>query len=497
METILSLAIALIAGIAMGRIAKFIRLPDVTGYLMAGLILGPSIGGVFDREFLEGALALVTSVALGFIAFQIGSQFKLTYMKKIGAGGVIIAIFESFLAAVIIFGGLFIVSLAGLIEYNFGIFLMLAAIGSATAPGVTIMVVNQYKARGSVTDTMMSVVAIDDATGLIIFGIAGAIAAAGGGNIAMEILEPIVKIIAAIALGFLVGAVFTASLKWFKSDGNRLILICAAILSGSGLAELLGLSDLLLLMALGAMFANLYKYSSDIIRVSDTITPPIFVIFYVLCGADLDLSLLPAVGVIGVAYILFRTVGKLFGTNIGCRVAKSPPEVKKYLGLTLLPQAGVAIGLAGVAAVMIGGEAGLSIKVIIIVSTLIYELAGPLVTKVALVRSGDIQIPEEEMSKKQRQKHQAAVLAAREKYMASEVAEPQNAATPQTVAAQTSVAAGQAVAPQAVSPQTATGTQAGQAVGAVVSKTGAPVGGQPQKPVAAPDSKPDDITTPK
>ena len=385
-NTLTDLALMIFAGMFCGRMVKHIRLPNVTGYLIAGLLIGPSVLGLLSGDFLD-AISIISKVALGFIAFSIGNEFKMSYFKEVGAAPIVIACLESFFAVLFVFLGL----LASGQELAFS--LVLSAIAAATAPAATIMVIKQYRARGPVTKTLLSVVAIDDATALILFSLSVAAAQAvtgKGGSLAASLLSPVWEIGGALLIGALLGVAFLIPLRFFKKQGNRLSLIVGFIFAGLGIAQWLGVSDLLLCMAMGAVLANLSADIGSLMDISDSVTPPIFMIFFVASGAELQLSVLPMVGLIGIIYIVLRACGKVFGTFLGGTLCKCDHHVRKFLGPCLLPQAGVAIGLS-LAAAEIVPEYAAQIRAVILCGTLIYELIGPAVTKFSLKKAGEIQ----------------------------------------------------------------------------------------------------------
>lgn len=385
LNTFLCLALMIFAGMAFGRLAKLCKLPNVTGYLVGGLVLGPSVLGLVPADALAG-MDLLSDLALGFIAFSIGNEFKLSYFKRVGATPIVIAVLESLLAVVAVAGGLM---LAGF-EVSFA--LVLGSISAATAPAATIMVIKQYKAKGPMTETLLSVVAIDDATALIFFSLCVAVAGAmngKAGSLSQSLLSPLVEIGGAILLGFALGLLFLLPLRWFKKDGNRLALIFGFVLAGVGLANLLNVSALLLCMAMGAALANFSKDVDHILKLTDGVTPPLFLLFFVTSGAELQLGVLPSIGVAGVLYVTLRVVGKLGGAGLGGVLCKAEPSIKKYLGLALVPQAGVAIGLS-LAATRVVPEYGSQIRAIILCATLIYEMVGPALSKLSLKKAGEI-----------------------------------------------------------------------------------------------------------
>ena len=386
LNTFTDLALMIFTGMFCGRMVKHIKLPNVTGYLIAGLLIGPSVLGLLSGNFLD-AITIISKVALGFIAFSIGNEFKLSYFKEVGIAPVIIACLESLFAVLFVFLALLATG------HQAAFSLVLSAIAAATAPAATIMVIKQYRARGPVTKTLLSVVAIDDATALILFSLSVAIAQAvmgTAGSLTASLLSPVWEIGGALAVGAVLGFIFLVPLRFFKKPGNRLSLIVGFIFVGLGIAQWLGLSDLLLCMAMGAVLANFSPDVGNLMELADGVTPPIFMIFFVASGAELQLSVLPAVGLIGVIYILFRVLGKMFGASLGGMVCRCDKGVRKYLGPCLLPQAGVAIGLSLAAAEVVPHYAS-QIRAVILCGTLIYELIGPAVTKLSLKKAGEIQ----------------------------------------------------------------------------------------------------------
>ncbi len=385
LNTFINLALMIFIGMALGRLVKHIKLPNVTGYLLAGLLLGPSVLGLLNDDFLN-AIAIISDAALGFIAFSIGNEFKVSYFKRVGAMPIVIATLESLFAVVFVTIALII---AG---FDVAFSLVLGSIAAATAPAATIMVIKQYKARGPVTETLLSVVAIDDATALIMYSISIAIASAISGQAVSAgqlVLKPIIEIGGALLVGAVLGFIYLLPLKFFKKDGNRLSLSIAFIFMGLGLSSLCGFSSLLLCMAMGAIIANFSPDVNHIMKLNDKITPPIFMLFFVASGAGLNLSVLPSVGLMGIIYIIVRVFGKMFGASLGARICKADKNIRKYLGPALVPQAGVAIGLS-LAATTVVPQYATQIRTVILCGTLIYELVGPAISKMCLKKAGEI-----------------------------------------------------------------------------------------------------------
>ena len=385
LNTFMNLGIMIFVGMAVGRLMKLIKLPNVTGYLIAGLLIGPGVLGLLSEEFVEG-IGIISDCALGFIAFSIGNEFKISYFKRVGSTPIVIACLESFFAVLVVVLALMATG------HSTTFSLVLGSIAAATAPAATIMVIKQYKAKGPVSETLLSVVAIDDATALVMYSLSIALASALAGTAASAkelVLAPLIEIGGALVVGALLGFIFLIPLKFFKKDGNRMALIVGFIFFGLGLSEICGFSSLLFCMAMGAVIANMSNDVGHIMKLCDKITPPIFMLFFVASGADLKLSVLPAVGVAGVIYIVFRVFGKMLGATLGAVMCKADKNIKKYLGPALIPQAGVAIGLS-LAAANVLPEYAKEIRTIILCGTLVYELVGPAVAKICLKKAGEI-----------------------------------------------------------------------------------------------------------
>lgn len=390
MNILLVLGLCLAGGLLISRLMKVFNLPNVTGYLIIGLLIGPYVAKIISPADIS-KLSVVTEVALGFIAFSIGSEFKLAYMKKIGSKLIGITLMQA--ACAVGFVTIALLFIPG--EYRVSKALLLGAIAAATAPAATLMVVRQYKAKGIVTDTLLPVVAFDDAVGLIIFAVFSTLAKVFAMGTAITFQEvawnPIHEILRSLIVGAALGSLLALSMRFFRSRANRLGLIITAVIIGTALSDTLHMSSLLTCMMIGAMFCNLRKDSLQILENNERWTPPLFLLFFVISGAQLDISILPKAGVIGVVYIVFRSLGKYLGAYWGSTMAKADDRVKKYLGITLLPQAGVAIGMAQVVASSPELSAfSAQIVTVVLFATLIYELVGPILTKLALTRAGEI-----------------------------------------------------------------------------------------------------------
>ena len=384
-HTLLALAVMIFSGMLCGRLVKRIKLPNVTGYLIAGLLIGPSVLGIIPADTIE-SFTILSDVALGFIAFSIGNEFKISYFKRVGSTPIVIAIFESLFAVIFVVIALLVTG------HDLSFSLVLGAIAAATAPAATIMVIRQYKAKGPMTETLLSVVAIDDATALFYFSICVAIAnSLSGGSMALSeiVLSPLIEIGGALLVGFLLGLIFTLPLRFFKKEGNRLALIIGFVFLGVGLSEICGFSSLLFCMSMGAALSNFCSETPKIMDIADGFTPPLFMLFFVASGAELQLSVLPSIGLAGIIYVIFRVAGKMAGTSFAAALCKAPAVVRQYLGMALAPQAGVAIGLSLVATTAVP-QFGSTIRAIVLCATLIYELIGPAVAKFSLTKAGEI-----------------------------------------------------------------------------------------------------------
>ena len=397
MNTLIAIALAMAVGLALTRLAKRAGVPNVTAYLIAGLIVRYFMKWIKSDAF-EG-LDVVTNVALGFIAFSIGSSFKLKHLRHIGKSVVVITVFQAVMTVVLVDVCLLLLHYFGKISISEA--LCLGAIATATAPAATLMIVRQYKARGIVTDTLLPVVAFDDAIGLVIFAISLAVAKALALNsVQLSVMDvlvlPLLEIVVSLSFGSILGVILSYATKIFQSRANRISLCVAAVIGGVGLCTVFPnfhLSDLLTCMAIGVIYANMNKESGQIFDLMDRWTAPLFLLFFIISGAELDLSLIPLVGLIGIVYLASRSLGKYYGAYLGAKVVGADSNVKKYLGLTLLPQAGVAIGMAQKVAntpELVNSGLATSVVTVTLCATLVYELLGPLIAKWALVKAGEI-----------------------------------------------------------------------------------------------------------
>lgn len=398
MNAILGVALAMVFGLILNRVMKLFNLPNVTGYLIAGILVGPYCINLLSADNLSD-ISFISTIALGFIAFSIGGEFKIDSIKRLGGKVLTITFLQAFGAVALVMSSLFVVQAIDPTLISTPAILLLSAIATATAPAATLMVVRQYKAKGPVTETLLPVVAFDDAIGLIVFAICFGVAKvlAGGGEITAKAiaLNPLLEIVLSLGIGCVLGIILAFVCNLFKSRANRLSAMVATVLIAVGLCqiEILGvhMSSLLICMMVGAAFTNARKDAVIILDGQERWTPPLFMLFFVISGATLDLTIIPYIGVIGVVYIIFRSLGKYSGAFLGGLVTKADKNVRNYLGITLLPQAGVAIGMAQTVA----GEPALqtisqSIVTVILCATLFYEIVGPLLTKICLQKAGEI-----------------------------------------------------------------------------------------------------------
>lgn len=410
MEYLLSIGIAMFVGLFLTRLTKRFNLPDVTSYLVAGLLIGPlGLGALgvpgfgFSSFDAVEKMGLICDVALGFIAFSIGNEFRLSSLKTIGRQATVIAIFQALSATVLVDVALLILHLFLKDQLSVSTCLVLGAIATATAPAATVMVINQYKAKGPLTSILLPIVALDDAVGLIVFAISNGIAKGisfGGVNLVSILVNPLVEIVASLAMGAALGWAFSMVEKFYHSRSKRLslavavVFVCAAVskieIALPGGVEI-GFSPLLVCMMCGTFFCNLCDFSEEIMYRTDRWTAPVYVLFFVLSGAELDLRVFQSLAVVGIGlvYIIARSSGKIIGASVSSRFMGCQESVCKHLGITLLPQAGVALGMSVTVAAEFGAE-GAIMRNIVLFSVLIYELVGPMLTKLALTEAGEI-----------------------------------------------------------------------------------------------------------
>lgn len=420
MNTLLSVSVALLTGLIMTRFFKPLKLPSVTAYLIAGVLIGPyflgrlGFSGVGFASMSDvSSLALVSEVALGFIAFSIGNEFRLEELKKTGKQALIVGIFQALVATLFVDLSLLLIHFLMPDKLSLPQLITLGAIATATAPAATLMVVRQYKAHGPLTKLLLPIVALDDAVGLVVFAVSFGIAktlVSGEVDMISIIVNPIIEIVCSLVLGAVMGWVLTQLEKLFNSNTNRLNLTIAFVFLTASLAMLdfhvgpvhIHFSSLLVCMMLGTVFCNICPLSHDLMSASDKWTSPLFALFFVISGAELELSVFTdwAIVVIGAIYIIFRSLGKYVGTYSSTKMTKCEPQICKYLGITLLPQAGVALGMCTTAMQL--GTAGNLIRNITLFAVLIYEMVGPLLTRQALAAAGEIKpMPDEVKHRRQ------------------------------------------------------------------------------------------------
>ncbi len=415
MNILLSLSVALFVGLMLSRVAKLVKLPAVTAYLVAGILIGPYCLGALGVEGLGftsmdeiGTYKLLSETALGFIAFLIGNEFRLSQLKSIGKQATVIGIAQAVITTLLVDAAL--IGLHFIIPEALPLptAIILGAVAAATAPAATLMVVKQYKAKGPLTKILLPIVALDDAVGLVLFAISFGVAKAltsGSVNLISVLLEPFLEVVLSLGLGAVMGLFFNYFEKFFHSRSKRLSMSVTFVFLTVALSMLefkiagvhIAFSSLLVCMMLGTVFCNICDFSEELMDRIDRWTSPLFILFFVISGSELELSVFTngIIVLIGVVYILSRCVGKYFGARLSARSVKCDNNIVKYLGITLFPQAGVALGMALTAKTL--GAEGTIVGDITLFSVLIYELVGPYLTKVSLIKAGEIQ-PEEKTS---------------------------------------------------------------------------------------------------
>ena len=420
-QILLSISIAALAGLLMSRVCKLLKLPAVTGYLIAGILVGGfCLGGIAlpggyhlgfnGSEHIE-TFAIVSEIALGFIAFSIGSEFRLSELKKTGKQATVIGILQAVVTTIVCIAVLFalhfvLLAATGVDYLPIPAVLILSAIATATAPAATLMVVRQYKAKGPLTNLLLPIVALDDAVGLVIFAVLfGVSKAVQGGNLSILsiVVEPLIEIVASLLLGAIVGYVLSKLEKIFHSNSNRLTLVITFVFATVALTQLknlhigevhIGFSSLLTCMMCGTIFCNVCECSDEMMSRSDAWSKPLLVVFFVISGAELDLSvfLQPIMVVVGLVYIVSRCIGKYFGAMWSAKMTNCSSDIVKYLGITLFPQAGVALGMVSTVSKdgIISADVANVVRFVILFAVLVYEIFGPVATKWALTKAGDI-----------------------------------------------------------------------------------------------------------
>ena len=404
---LITLAFSVLAGLLMSRAAKLVNLPAVTAYLVAGLCIGPFLLGRLgikgigfsSLEYVD-SFSIISQAALGFIAFEIGNEFRLKDLKSMGKSAITIGILQAVITTIVVDIALILLHFIAPSLISLSSAITLGAIAAATAPAATLMVVKQYKAEGPMTKLLLMVVAIDDAVGLVLFSVSFGVATAletGAISFVGVVVEPLLELVLSIALGVLGGLSLNWLEKYFHSRSKRMSLAVAFVLLTVGIALLewniggvhFGFSLLLVCMIEGTVFCNINETSEELMDRVDRWTGPLNMLFFVLSGADLNLNVLsnPLVLIVGLIFIAFRSLGKISGAYLSCRLEKTSPTIQKYLGITLLPQAGVALGMALTARNLSDGEI---VRNVVLFAVLVYELVGPTLTKWSLLRAGEI-----------------------------------------------------------------------------------------------------------
>ena len=404
---LITLAFSVLAGLLMSRAAKLVNLPAVTAYLVAGLCIGPFLLGRLgikgigfsSLEYVD-SFSIISQAALGFIAFEIGNEFRLKDLKSMGKSAITIGILQAVITTIVVDIALILLHFIAPSLISLSSAITLGAIAAATAPAATLMVVKQYKAEGPMTKLLLMVVAIDDAVGLVLFSVSFGVATAletGAISFVGVVVEPLLELVLSIALGVLGGLSLNWLEKYFHSRSKRMSLAVAFVLLTVGIALLewniggvhFGFSLLLVCMIEGTVFCNINETSEELMDRVDRWTGPLNMLFFVLSGADLNLNVLsnPLVLIVGLIFIAFRSLGKISGAYLSCGLEKTSSTIQKYLGITLLPQAGVALGMALTARNLSDGEI---VRNVVLFAVLVYELVGPTLTKWSLLRAGEI-----------------------------------------------------------------------------------------------------------
>lgn len=387
MDLLLKLSIIILVGIAGGRLASYFKLPSVSGYIVAGLIIGPSFINLVNSQDIK-SLNIITEVALAAIAFSIGNEFLFADMKKVGKKALIITVAEVFGAVIIVFGVMFLI-----FKQSFEFSLVIASMSVATAPAGIVMVIRELKANGPLVKTILPVVAIDDALGIMVFGVALSLAKMTSGvadySMIKIIATPLIEIIGSLGLGFIIGILMTYFCKKAKGKDELLSFTLAFILAGVGAANFFNLSPLLTCMMIGATLVNTMQSSKRVFGAVNEFTPPIYILFFTIAGLSLDLKVLLTVGSLGVGYILARAAGKVIGASVGAKAVGAEKTVQKYLGMSLLTQGGISIGLS----IIVSNELpqfSESIVTVILFSVLVFEILGPILAKIAITKAGEV-----------------------------------------------------------------------------------------------------------
>lgn len=390
MNSFLCIGFALLIGLFMGKVMGLLKIPAVAGYIIAGLIVGISGLKLVDSQMIEN-MSFLSTIALSIIAFNIGSELKVSTLKKLGKSIFIIAACEAFGAFLLVTGIVYILT------KDVSTALILGAVSSATAPAATVMVIRQYNAKGPLTSTLLGVVAVDDAICLMIYAISSSIAKVFINSESLTFykvaLHPIMEICLSLIVGAICGIILTYLIKKSKTEAELLSFIICIVLLISGISIKFDLSALLCSMSMGVMVANVSASSRKTFAIVESFSPPIITLFFILAGSRLDITLLPNIGILGVAYLVFRMAGKIAGASLGGIISKAPAVVTKNIGLGLLSQVGVAIGLAiSVSNDFSSSNLGSLVITILLATTIITEIVGPIATKNAIIRAREANI---------------------------------------------------------------------------------------------------------
>lgn len=405
MDILLKIAILLIVGILGGRLAKLFKLPNVTGYLVAGLFIGPSLFNFIGEHDVQ-SMNVINELALATIAFSIGSEFVIKDMMKVGKSIFIITLAEVVGAVFVVFSVMYFI-----FNQDFAFSIILASMSAATAPAATIMVIRQFRAYGPLTKTILPVVALDDVLGIMIFGVALSLAKITSGvsqySLWQVVGQPLIEIVGSAGLGFVLGVILTYMAKKSINKEELLAMILAIIGAATGLANLLNLSPLLTCIVIGTTIVNLMHNSKRVFSLTQDFTSPVYLLFFTLAGASLDIKVLAQVGMLGIGYIFARALGKILGSWIGAKSVNADEAIVKYLGLSLLPQGGISIGLSIIVRQELP-QYSVAIVTIIMFSVLIYEVLGPVFAKIAIGKAGEINGLDHKHKKKQDNKKELA-----------------------------------------------------------------------------------------
>lgn len=424
-QVIVSVSLIMSVGFLMTRLTKLAKLPNVTGYILAGILIGPYCLNLIPQNIISG-MGFISDIALAFIAFSVGEFFKFDSLKKSGLKIIVLTIFEALMASIVVFIVMYFV-----LGLSLPFSIVLAALASATAPASTIMTIRQTKAKGDFVDTLLQVVALDDVVSLIAYSVAISIALAsvsGAGGFSFNVVVlPILKNLLMLVIGAAMGYLLKLLMQVKHGSDNRLIIVISVLLLFCGISSLFDVSPLLGCMIIGTVYINLTKDEKLFLQVN-YFSPPILLMFFVVSGLSFNLSALfsgeSIIGsiplwAIGVIYFFVRIIGKYLGAYLGCLTIKKPKEVRNYLGLALIPQAGVAIGLAALGARTLGGDVGSALQTIILASSVLYELVGPVCAKLSLFLSKSYStkiedvVPVEEVTQQGQKKSQVDLLIER------------------------------------------------------------------------------------